>query len=333
MQADDDWTPETVPSDAQRLYRLCWQLESWLRTIVYVELRAGIIDWEEPLKRAVQQWPPKSLAKDKGLHHMATFHRAAISYMTFGELWSVVADDRTWPMFEPYFPPKDNTIARIKEVKAIRNRTAHFRQPHKHDVDRLRLFIQDLEPGVRRFCSRYTQGMMLRKPEDDLVGKALEVDWNARGYGVELDRLNGDWLYAPEPHRQRPRLNATLDFMSHERYTPGSLDGVVYAVRMHCLDTPIDYGQFLLRTRHLHRDLIHIILLSEHQLTVTIPGVLGVEKAADLVFETLSAALNSRTSSAMRLTKRPDCPEYVLWPDHWLAFYSDDMVEPVLDLR
>src|SRR4051812_11422530 len=36
----EEWTYEPVPHSAVRLFRMSWQLETWLRTLVYVELRA-----------------------------------------------------------------------------------------------------------------------------------------------------------------------------------------------------------------------------------------------------------------------------------------------------
>jgi hypothetical protein len=50
---------------------------------------------------------------------MATPHQAALSYLTFGQLWSVISDVANWPLFEPYFPPKSNVEVKIEEVKAF----------------------------------------------------------------------------------------------------------------------------------------------------------------------------------------------------------------------
>jgi len=143
----EPWAYEPVPSSAVRLFRMAWQLETWLRIMVYVELRASRVDWEEPIKRAVGNWPPHSIQSDKRLHHMATPHQAALSYLTFGQLWDVISSAANWPLFEPYFPPKQNTEVKIEEVKAIRNRVAHFREPHPNDEKRLMLFWRTWSRG------------------------------------------------------------------------------------------------------------------------------------------------------------------------------------------
>src|SRR5262245_56862843 len=151
LHTSDEWTYEPVPKSAVRLFRMCWQLETWLRMLVYVELRAARLDWEQPIKKHIRDWPPHSLERDKRLHHMATHHQATLSYLTFGQLWDMIADTDNWSLFAPYFPPKENAEIRVEEVKAIRNRVAHFRDPHAQDAARLELFLRDMEAGIRRF--------------------------------------------------------------------------------------------------------------------------------------------------------------------------------------
>jgi hypothetical protein len=334
VQTADGWTYEPVPTNASHLFRLCWQLESWLRIMVYVELRSARPDWEAPLMRVAKKWPPTTLIRDKSLHHMVTPHRAAISYLSFGELWEVITDCGAWPMFQPYFPPRDNTDARIKEVKAIRNRIAHFREPHPRDVDRLVLFARDMEPGIRRFCSRYTQGLVFSDVSKDPVFTALESDWDHRGYKTELLRGNCGWLYAPHPHRMDPLLHASLDVLAHPECTSHYPVGTVYAITMNAHSQRLDAVQFFDRTRALHNEMIHIILSPDStRLTVTIPAIHGVEKTTDMVLDVLYAGVAcSRGYVPVLLREKLNWPEYVLWPDHLLSFYSDDINEPVLDI-
>jgi len=214
------WNYETVPSAAVRLFRMAWQLENWLRTIVYVELRAARQDWEQPVKKYVRDWPPAPQDKDKVLHHMTTHHQGALSYLTFGELWNFISDKDSWPLFEPYFPPQRNTQARIEEIKTIRNRIAHCREPHQHDEARLKLFLQDMEQGVRTFCQRYTVGLT---GDNDAVSQQLTNSWDGLGYGVELWLFNRSWLYAPPPYRMQLRFPK---FGGHEVNGVDSVQGV-----------------------------------------------------------------------------------------------------------
>jgi len=335
LDTPQQWTYEPVPPSAVRLFRMSWQLETWLRMLVYVELRAARQDWEQPIQKHVQGWPPRSLQSDKRLHHMATPHQAALSYLTFGELWDVISDADNWPLFAPYFPPKENADVRVKEVKTIRNRVAHFRQPHPQDAARLELFLRDMEAGIRRFCSRYTIGKRPRDPADDPVTKRLAESWEHIGYGIELWRPNGDWLYAPPPNTQRPLLNAHLELLTHASYARGSLERTIYRITTSApLSGRIDAVGFFEQTKSIHTDIIHILLCMDNRLAVTIPAVHGIERMVELIATVLSASLNSARSQTGRSLDRArlEWPEYVLWPDHMLTLFCEECQEPVLDL-
>ena len=333
----DTWTYSSVPAEAQRLFRMCWQLENWLRTIVYVELRANQVDWEDPIRSKVQNWPPHSLTSDKRLHHMATPHQAALSYLTFGQLWDVVSHADNWGLFAPYFPPKDNTDVRISEVKAIRNRVAHFRDPHPRDTARLELFMRDMESGIRRFCDRYTVAKIPRDPAEDPVSEALQQDWDRIGYGIELMRPHG-WLYAPGRHRMDPLMNARLDMLTHANYSVGSRQGIIYRVTVSSgirLDRPSDTVGMFDVTKSLHSDIVHFIISSPgNEVSVTIPAIHGTGKTAELIAAFLRAGLDASRGypSAPLNREKLEWPEYVLWPDHMLAFFCDECQEPILDL-
>jgi hypothetical protein len=304
---------------------------------VYVELRAAQADWERPIQSKVRNWPPRSLANDKRLHHMATPHQAALSYLTFGELWSVVSSEELWDMFSPYFPPKKNTEVRIDEVKAIRNRTAHFREPHAQDVARLELFMRDMEPGIRRFCARYTVAKFPSDPTKEPVSEALELAWDHVGYGIELQKPHG-WLYAPLPHRMDPLMNARLEVLTHHKYSAGSSQGVIYQVTAvsNTPKRPIDTVALFDSTRRLHGDIIHFIISSPHDgISITVPAVHGTEKTTSLISDFLQAGLQaSRGGSPAPLDrKKLEWPEYVLWPDHMLAFFLPEIQESILDVE
>ncbi len=326
------WKYEPVPPSASVLYRMLWQLETWFRTMVYVELKAARIDWEEPIKAKVRGWPPKSLMSDKTQHHMATSHQEGISYLTFGELWSIMSDGGNWPLFEPYFPPVANTAARMDEVKTIRNRIAHFREPHRHDVDRLKLFMRDMESGIKKFCYRYCEGTDPQNPADDPVYETLKARWANIGYGIEL-LTPVDWLYAPGHLHCNPHMNATLHLLTHRNDVQGSMQGVAYKLTFSPNHTQhFDVGGFVASTQKHHKDIIHILLASDFDAPmVTIPAIHGVDATVELIAEFLSAALNSQRCGRRRLDRETlNWPEYILWPEHLLTYFSSDITEPIL---
>lgn len=106
-----DFNYESVPSSAVRLFKMLWQLENWLRIITYVELRAFEENWEVAFQPA-----SRSLTNDKQLHHMSTPHEHFLSYVSFSQLCSTITSDTYWRYFEPYFPPRAITLAKLDEV-------------------------------------------------------------------------------------------------------------------------------------------------------------------------------------------------------------------------
>ena len=333
---DNTWNYDPVPPASLRLFRMMWQLETWLRTLVYVELRAARVDWEEPIKNKIHEWPPNSLKNDKRLHHMSTYHQAALSYLTFAQLWDVISLQDNWPMFAPYFPPLDNTKVRVEEVKAIRNRVAHFRDSHPKDEKRLELFMGDMEGGLRKFCDRYLVGKIATVPDHDPITEHLASSWSQFGYGIEMENPNGGWLYAPPPHTHNPLINARLQLLTHSNYKRGSLVGVIYKVTVSAsIKNSVDAATFIESTKALHKDIIHIFLSPlGHDISVTIPAAHGIASTSELIGAFLSAGLSSARSHSVRKLDRARLkwPEYILWPDHMLTFYDADMREPILDL-
>ncbi|WP_437587910.1 hypothetical protein [Sorangium sp. So ce1000] len=327
---------EPVPRAAMRLFRLTWQLETWLRLLVYVELRSVRSDWEELIKQHVRGWPPSSFGNDKRLHHMATSHQAALSYLTFGELWTVISEDDNWPLFAPYFPPRLNTQVRVDEIKTIRNRVAHFREPHPQDEARLELFMRDLEPGLRRFCIRYTNGKIPSSPIEDPVTQRLATSWEHVGYGIELECPDRNWLYAPGRHRSNPKLNATLRIMTHEGHKHGSAEGVIYRLTLQSnTGRQLNVVEIIDSTRQHHNHIIHFLISpSVESLSITVPAIHGVDTTANLVAAFLRAGINCTHSVTNQDMRRAhlEWPEYVLRPNHMLSFFFEEMVNPVVDV-
>lgn len=268
---------------------------------------------------------------------MSTCHQASISYINFGELWNVISDKDNWPLFELYFPPKDNTDVRIKEIKTIRNRIAHFREPNQNDTDRLSLFMRDMELGIRRFCTRYTAGKMVADHADDPVTENLSKMWDGRtGYGIELHRPDNGWFYAPEPHRMNPYINADLSLLTHNNYVRGSLKGTIYRLSLRSNHNhKFSTKQFFLRTRSFHEKLIHLFIpVDLDGVTVTISAIHGINETTEIIAKLLDAGRNCIHSLASNNLdeEKSIWPEYVIWPDDILSMFDPEIPEPILDL-
>jgi hypothetical protein len=99
----------SLPADSPSLYARLWQLETWLREMVYVEMKSarGPI-WKESLKAVEER-----IGKDKNLIHMATPQDNPLAYHTLGDLWDIMKQGDNWPMFAPQLPPKNVLEVRL----------------------------------------------------------------------------------------------------------------------------------------------------------------------------------------------------------------------------
>ena len=143
--------PDDVPELPKRMlstYARLWQLETWLRRMVYVELRAlRGDDWSAGIKAEAHY------KADKRLSHMPTPEEDPLSYITFSQLTGLISNN--WNGFGCYFPPENIWLAKLEEIGQIRNRVAHFRSGHADDHPRLLQFLRDLDRGFWTFCTSY----------------------------------------------------------------------------------------------------------------------------------------------------------------------------------
>jgi hypothetical protein len=205
--AQDGWLEGNnwpVPDHAVSLFRLSWQVELWLREMVYVELRAHRVSWTADIESRSRS---SYMTNDKALRHMATSHAEPTSYLTFRDLWKIVLEDKNWPLFEPYLLSKKILEGRLDEILAIRNRVAHCRDPHENDLARLQLFAKDLDRGLREFCARCRGEEAFR---DQAIPGEVIANWHSWGRTAELFTVGGDWTYAVE--RTRPAPSSTSEF-------------------------------------------------------------------------------------------------------------------------
>ncbi len=364
-------TQQLVPKDAVQLYKMMWQFERWLRLMVYVELFASDKDWEKSIpqkkkeptiyekkfpktsttsKSTKNDWSPKNT--DKNITHMVTPHESSLSYLSLTELWDIIINKKNWMLFEKYFPPKDITLSRISEIKNIRNRIMHFREPHEYDVSRMVLFLKDFESGVRLFCQSYTTGVISNE-EDSLV-KLLAANWDSIGYGVELHPygFSHDYLYAPYPYRMNPKIAARLTLIRRP-WSNVNREGFLYEISISSLrEYPIeniesfdfknhttyelDFEEILRNTKDIHNKCIHICIKSNGYFSAIFPAHLGDDINITTIDTILSAGVNCRDKARMRDDEierlKRKYPEYVLFSDNPIFRYDERMTESLIDL-
>ncbi|MGF6936973.1 hypothetical protein OKW41_006135 [Paraburkholderia sp. UCT70] len=315
-----------LPTQNLKTYARLWQFETWLREMVYVEIRAQTGDnWETKVKKAAG---PRQA--DKRLTHMPTREEALLSYAQLSELSRIVADD--WSLFEGYFPPKDIWEGKLAEISQIRHRVAHFRRGHRDDLTRVVQFLRDIDHGFWNFCTSYNDAQpILPQDRDPLVKHFFHLDllpW------TQTD--DGKWarIGAVDP---REPLFVTIEVLRRpwaEWAVPAAgQPGLLYEVRIHARQQRhLDLKRFLDGTKAVHRHLVHICLDGGSKaVRVTIPACLGQGALIDVVTRLVEAA---QYCVKPGLFERPDkivqdlantWPEYVLGPQNPLTFLSPDM--------
>ena len=317
-----------APGDTLALYNRLWQLETWLREMVYVELRTFEKDWENYLPRAKGEYPR---SKDKRLTHMATAQESLLAYLTFSDLWNIILDDKLWDCFSLYFPPKDILKGKIEEMSQIRHRVAHFRMPHQDDLRRTELFLRDIDQALWKFCTSYNKAFPVPLSENNpLVTRFSRVDQfpflELYPAGAAGPRSSNAVLSVTIERSIRPWVNlGTLN------RPPVSEAGMIYHVLIFALDQrTMKYKEILQFTKEVHKNCIHIILGSlGESLTLTFPSILPIEIISETVEEFLrithSALWRFKSDEVEAVKVAAEWPEYVLPPTNPLAFLCSDM--------
>lgn len=149
-----------VPPSSSALYGRWWQLETWLRSLVYVELRAAKgAEWFDAVRGDLVE----RQQNDEAFRYMATPDaQATLAYADATDLFRIV--ESNWNLFEPSLVAhsvwKGNTV----QLLSIRNRIGHCRRPHSDDLSRLQQTLRDLESGAMTAVSSFNRQF---NPEED----------------------------------------------------------------------------------------------------------------------------------------------------------------------
>jgi hypothetical protein len=143
--------PHVMPSAALACYARWWQYETWLREIIYVELRAQLgAEWVDIVDSRRQ-------GKDAtSLRHMPTADgENPLAYLDTTPLLDLL--DYDWSLFELSLIDHDAWNGRRSELLKIRHRIMHLRRPHPDDLGRIEQTLRDLEGGAKVAIGSYNR--------------------------------------------------------------------------------------------------------------------------------------------------------------------------------
>lgn len=134
--------PSWMGARSLALYARWWQLETWLRELIYVELRAlRGIKWEDSVRAATG----RKNADAPFTHMTGPDNGNPLAYLDYSQLLELI--DVHWSNFEKTLIEKNSWKGRQEELKRIRHRIGHLRKPHPDDLSRLDQTLRDLERG------------------------------------------------------------------------------------------------------------------------------------------------------------------------------------------
>jgi hypothetical protein len=163
---EKSWNSGTPPI-ASALYARWWQLETWLRSLVYVELRAAKgAGWSAALRKDVVE----RQQNDEAFHYMATPDaQDTLAYADAADLFRII--ETNWNFFEPSLLAHRVWQGNVVELLRIRNRIGHCRRPHDDDLSRLEQTLRDMESGALVAVSSFNRQFNPRREwKDSVVG-------------------------------------------------------------------------------------------------------------------------------------------------------------------
>lgn len=193
-----------VPAEATALYGRWWQLETWLRSLIYVELRARYgVEWHTKLPPTAE----KRETKDRSHAYMTTPDaQARLAYLDTTPLFGLLEEH--WDLFADSLIEKDVWKNRVVELLKIRHRIGHCRRPHVDDLSRLEQTLRDLDGGAFRALTAFNRQWEPERSLDDPLVKAwVRNEHTAAARLVEhadrQDEVRFNLLYSYRPWATR----------------------------------------------------------------------------------------------------------------------------------
>ncbi len=296
-----------VPPNAVAFFARWWQLETWLRQLVYLELRAKYGHrWIHQLEKQAANRSAKDLIN----RYMASPDWSnVLAYLDVSYLFQLVASDEHWPLFEPSLLPRPRWEGVVDELQELRNRNMHCRRPNDDDLNRVELTLRSLEHGARVALEAHNHRSYFTKRMDDPIaeGWLLQehqdakrlIDHCDRHYDVQLQLT---WS-------ARPWAQAPEDGIISGR--EGLLVHALFSVGQGYIEPANFWRDHLSYESPLEQSLVFLILNSPWSPEFTFSAVDGANVLNDVIGNAFDAVIKGREPG--RLGKGPLEDDLVRW--------------------
>ena len=271
-----------VPGEAIAFYGRWWQLETWLREMVYVELRSRYgAAWTGELDEIAHK---RAKGEDRNFYMTSADSEELLAYADASALFGLI--EARWPLFETFLPPRRRWEGVADELRELRNRNAHCRRPHQDDLTRLEQALRDLEAGAWRFYTSYLDTQVVIKSRDPLARS-----WVAGRHSTAMRLLK----HAERQYETRFRLSysarpwTTLPAVDEISGTAGVLWHAHWVIGGRDLNV-VRLWKEIERSR-AQRDLIVHLLFDIGSVTATFAAVDDPDAIADAVGHVFDALL------------------------------------------
>lgn len=325
MKSELEKIPE-IEEESLIVYARLWQLESWLREMIYVELKA----------KKGKNWfnfnkTKSTYESDQELTHIPGKDQNPLSFQTFNELLKVI--ENNWNLFSYYLPPKHIWVVKVEEIILIRNRCAHFRRGHSDDLSRLTQLLRDIDNGFWHFCTQYNDTKPILPPESDPVSSEF-LEYDPFSFKAVEEKT---WARIGTVDPNLPFIVTVGYLKRHWATDVASISGeagYIYDVSFSVRNRKqIDIEKFLQQSNKYQNEIIHFCLDSfATSIRFTIPAVVGSERVIEIISNLITILQSSLT--LLRDTNLKDAvvqkiadkwPENVVGPKNPLTFLSPDM--------
>jgi hypothetical protein len=299
-----------VASMALAVYSRWWQLENWLRLLLYLELRAKRgVRWSSGLPRRGAQVAERDL---ENAYMPSADTSNVLAYIDTADLMATLSRSSVWPLVEYALVKKSRWEGVADELRSIRNRNAHLRRPHRDDLSRLEQVLRNLERGARLALESFNrQDWLPPDPRDRLAVAWVEKQHQEAQRIVDHARGQYETNFSLKVSRRPWAPKGTTETPISRQ--PGVLLHATWFARGDAILSPKAFWDDDYLDLGNARDLIVLVVFpSSSEVSVTFSSADSSGAIADAIGYCFDAVLNARE-------RRPDGT----WRQRWYQEAAD----------